>query len=115
MNSPYLWGGRAFYGIDCSGLTQVVYKIFGIRITRNSYQQIKMGHTVEFIREAQPGDLAFFDDKEGNIKHVGILLDQKRIIHASGLVRIDKIDHQGIYHEGKNKYTHKLRLIKSYI
>lgn len=112
MNAPYLWGGRSFYGIDCSGIVQVVYKAAGIFLPRNASQQINYGETLSFVEEARPGDLAFFDNEEGRIVHVGICLGGGRILHASGSVHIDKLDHQGIYHLKRRVYTHHLRLIK---
>jgi len=112
LNSPYLWGGRSFYGIDCSGLTQNVYRIAGIQIPRDASQQVELGAIVSFVEEAQLGDLAFFDNEEGQITHVGLCLGKGDIIHASGRVRIDKLDHQGIFNEETKSYSHKLRVIK---
>lgn len=112
LGSPYLWGGRSPFGIDCSGLTQVVFKMHGIRLNRDSAFQAKQGETINLLSEAQPGDLAFFDNAEGNIAHVGILVEEGHIIHAKGKVRMDRIDHHGIYNQDFNKYTHTLRLIK---
>ena len=112
LNAPYLWGGRSPLGIDCSGFTQVVFKIAGQRLERDAYQQADQGTTLGFIDEAEMGDLAFFDNEEGKIIHVGILLGGGKIIHASGRVRIDRIDHQGIFNEETVKYTHQLRIIK---
>jgi hypothetical protein len=114
MNAPYLWGGRSIFGIDCSGFTQMVFRQFGIRIKRDAWQQAEQGELVGFIQEARVGDLAFFDNEEGRITHVGIMLDNNRIIHASGKVRIDAIDPQGIFNKELNKYTHKLRIVKRF-
>lgn len=112
LNTPYLWGGRHPFGIDCSGLTQVCYKMIGLNIPRDAYQQATLGHSLSFIEEAQPGDLAFFDNEEGRIIHVGIMLENNQIIHASGRVRIDRIDHQGIYNNDQRDYSHRLRIIR---
>ncbi len=115
LNSPYLWGGKNPFGIDCSGLSQVAYKIAGITIPRDASKQVTAGESVSFLSETKPGDLAFFDNEEGIITHVGILLSPNKIIHASGKVRIDTIDHQGIYNNDLNKYTHKLRVVMNMI
>lgn len=115
LNAPYLWGGKTPFGIDCSGFTQMVYKLNGIALLRDASQQALQGETLSFIEEAQPGDLAFFDNAEGRITHVGIILQDHYIIHASGKVRIDKLDHSGIFNETTQQYTHNLRVIKKII
>ncbi|SDZ83366.1 Cell wall-associated hydrolase, NlpC family [Arachidicoccus rhizosphaerae] len=112
MNTSYLWGGKTTAGTDCSGLVQQVYKLFGINLPRDAYQQAEVGEVVGFLEESQPGDLAFFDNAEGRITHVGILLGPNKIIHASGQVRIDMIDSQGIKQKISRKRTHFLRIIK---
>ncbi|MBL4709182.1 MAG: C40 family peptidase [Flavobacteriales bacterium] len=111
LNSPYQWGGRSAFGIDCSGFVQLIYKLNGVFLPRDASQQASMGETLSFIEEAEEGDLAFFDNTEGAITHVGIILSSNRIIHASGKVRIDKLDHQGIFNQEKRDYSHRLRLI----
>lgn len=112
LGSPYLWGGRSPFGIDCSGLTQVVYKIAGKSIPRDASQQVTWGETIHFLNDALPGDLAFFQNDEGHITHTGIIMPDNKIIHASGSVRVDQLDHQGIFNEGEHHYTHTLRTIK---
>ena len=115
LNAPYLWGGRSPFGIDCSGFTQMVFKLCGIKLLRDAYQQAEQGYLINLLDEAHAGDLVFFDNEEGRITHTGILLPNNRIIHASGKVRIDTLDHHGIYNSETRRYSHKLRLIKRYI
>lgn len=115
LNAPYLWGGKTPFGIDCSGFTQMVYKLNGYHLLRDASQQATQGEALSFIEESEPGDLAFFDNDEGNIIHVGIIMADNYIIHASGKVRIDRIDHLGIFNVDTNKHSHKLRVIKKII
>ena len=115
INAPYLWGGKSPFGIDCSGFTQIVYKLNGFKLPRDASQQVELGDPLSFVEEAEAGDLAFFDNEEGNIVHVGILLSNEQIIHASGSVRIDKFDHYGIFSSDTKKYSHTLRVIKKII
>ncbi|HJN53577.1 MAG TPA: C40 family peptidase, partial [Flavobacteriaceae bacterium] len=115
LNSPYSWGGRTPFGIDCSGFTQMVYKLNGYKLERDSHLQAKQGSPLSFIEESEPGDLAFFDNDEGKIIHVGIIMDNNHIIHASGKVRIDRIDQTGVYNSETKTHTHNLRVIKKII
>jgi hypothetical protein len=115
LNAPYLWGGKSPFGIDCSGFTQMVYKLNGYQLFRDASQQASQGEPLSFIEESEPGDLAFFDNEEGKITHVGIMMDDNYIIHASGKVRIDRLDHLGIYNVDTGRHTHKLRVIKKVI
>ena len=115
LNAPYLWGGKTPFGIDCSGFTQMVYKLCGYKLLRDASQQASQGEVLSFIEESEPGDLAFFDNSEGVITHVGIIMPDNYIIHAHGKVRVDRLDHSGIFNINSHKHTHKLRVIKKII
>lgn len=112
LNAPYLWGGKSPLGVDCSGFVQMVYKVHGLNLPRDAYQQAEIGTTLSFVEEADAGDLAFFDNEDGKIIHVGIVTEPGKIIHASGKVRIDLMDHYGIFNQETGKYSHKLRILK---
>ena len=115
LNAPYLWGGKTPFGIDAPGLTQMVYRINGYKLLRNASEQATQGIALSFLEECEAGDLAFFDNNEGIIDHVGIIMDNNYIIHVHGKVRIDRIDHSGIFNNDTRTYTHQLRVIKKII
>lgn len=115
LNAPYLWGGKTPFGLDCSGMMQMVYKLNGYHLLRDASQQATQGEALSFIEESEPGDLAFFDNDEGRIIHVGMIMENNYIIHAHGKVRIDRLDHLGIYNVDTKRHTHKLRVIKKII
>ncbi len=115
LNTPYLLGGKTPFGIESSGFTQMVYKLNGYQLLRETVQQATQGDVLSFIEESEPGDLAFFDNNEGNIIHVGIIMKDNYIIHVHGKVRIDRLDQSGIYNTETNSHTHKLRVIKKII
>ena len=113
LNAPYMWGGRTILGVDCSGFVQVNYKMMGIDLPRDAWQQAQEGKPVKKFKDTQTGDLVFFNDKD-EIVHVGILLNNEQIIHASGKVRIDMIDKKGIINMDTGKRTHQLEAIRRY-
>lgn len=114
LETPYLWGGKSVYGIDCSGFAQQVFKLFGVKLFRDAYLQAEQGSAVESLERARMGDLAFFQNEVGRVVHVGILLSNKKIAHAAGKVRIDSIDREGITNHETGKRTHQLCSIRRF-
>lgn len=115
INAPYLWGGRSMFGIDCSGFTQLVFKVAGINLQRDAYQQAQQGSMVLLPDHILPTDLLFFDNASGKITHVGIALGNGKLIHASGCVRIDSLSNNSIIHSDTQEQTHRLKLIKRFL
>jgi gamma-D-glutamyl-L-lysine dipeptidyl-peptidase len=115
LNAPYQWGGKTVFGMDCSAFVQVVFRILGKELPRDASQQAVEGETICFRHDALPGDVAFFEDHNGKIIHTGIILDEKHIIHASGCVRIDLLDHSGIYNMDTRSYSHDLSVIRRFV
>ncbi|MBP1631326.1 MAG: hydrolase Nlp/P60 [Bacteroidetes bacterium] len=115
LSTPYLWGGKSLFGIDCSGFTQMCYKQIGINLLRDASEQITQGEEIENISLAESSNLCFFSNKEGKIIHVGIYMGEGKIIHSSGQVRIDQIDEEGILNSTTQTYTHHLHKIKRFL
>jgi len=114
LNTPYLWGGKSVFGIDCSGFVQQVFKMFGVKLLRDAYLQAGQGLLIESLDQTKLGDLAFFQNENGRITHVGIILENNQIVHASGKVRIDTIDKDGIVNSETGKRTHQLHSMRRY-
>lgn len=114
LYTPYLWGGKSVFGIDCSGLVQQIFKLLGIKLLRDAYLQAGQGQRIGQVSDALAGDLAFFQNEKGRVTHVGMVLNKNRIVHASGRVRIDTLDNDGIVQPESGKRTHHLHSIRRF-
>ena len=111
LNAPHLPGGKSPFGIDASGFVQMSFRLAGYHLPRDIQQQWAHSKPVENIGAALPGDLAFFSNNEGKdtkLTHVGIVLEEQKIIHCSGRVRVDYLMEEGILSTETKVYTHTL-------
>jgi len=108
LHAPYLWGGKSILGMDCSGLVQLSFLLTGVMLPRDAGQQVLLGEPLKSVEETIPGDLAFFANQAGKIVHVGLVMDDGCVIHASGSVRIDLLDKEGIFNRDTHAYSHRL-------
>ena len=114
IHTPYLWGGKSIYGIDCSGFVQSVYRLYQINLPRDASQQVHCGQPIDFAAR-RPGDLAFFSNQAGKVVHVGIVYTPSQIIHASGSVHIDPLSEEGIYSHTQGRITHEKLVLRRVI
>ena len=112
LGAPYQWGGRSPFGIDAAGFVQLIFQLVDIPLPRTAAAQVLLGEEVDFVQRALPGDIAFFGPANGTVDHVGILLPGEELLHVEEQVRIDKVDHQGIFNERRQRYTRPLRVVR---
>ncbi|OLE65673.1 MAG: hypothetical protein AUG03_03625 [Acidobacteria bacterium 13_1_20CM_2_68_14] len=97
LGLPYLWGGTSPFGLDCSGLAQLVYRLHGYLLPRDADLQYA-DRNLRAVDDAALGigDLVFFGPDEESITHVGISLDHGEFVSATTFrtptVRIDRLD-----------------------
>ncbi|HMQ46077.1 MAG TPA: NlpC/P60 family protein [Saprospiraceae bacterium] len=113
--APHFQGGRSPLGIDSAGLIQLLYSLVNIPLPRLVEQQVFLGRPVDFIDQVRPGDVAFFENRQGRIIHCGLILSAQEVLHAYGSVRIDPLDHFGIYNSEAGRYTHFLRVVRRFL
>ena len=96
----YLWGGGSAFGIDCSGLAQLVHRLSGYTIPRDADLQFAAGRPLKGDN-FQPGDLLFFtgDHNRRKISHVGISTGGWQMIHSSRF-------HNGVYEDDVQQRPH---------
>ena len=109
---PGMHGGRTPMGVDPVAFVQLVYRILNLRLPRRADAMVERGELVDFVVQAQVGDVAFFDNAKRKIEHVGLLLPDSKILHVGDRVRVDALDHYGIFNYDLGRYTHRLRVVK---
>ena len=113
LHVPFLYGGRSCLGMDASGFVQCVFRQHGVKLPKMLSKQAEQGEALFFAGESNAGDLAFFEDENGEIVHCGIMLNMHEIIHCYGKVRIDSVDSSGIFNKELGRHTHRLRFIRN--
>ncbi|MGM1429485.1 C40 family peptidase [Sphingobacterium lactis] len=112
LNKTVSHKGRTEHGLDSIGLCGLFYRHFGFELPKDLESMLTLGKAIDFISEIQDGDLAFFENEEGIVDHVGLVVSEDEVLHVREKVRIDHLDNEGLFNKDLNQVTHKLRIVK---
>jgi gamma-D-glutamyl-L-lysine dipeptidyl-peptidase len=111
LNVPEQEGGKSPFGIDGYGLIQMTYKIAGYPISRVVEDLVSHGKVVKDIRDAKRGDVVLVASRKQGKISAGLLMEDNKLLHADGRVRIDQLMEDGVLDLETKIYTHELKTI----
>jgi gamma-D-glutamyl-L-lysine dipeptidyl-peptidase len=114
LNAPEQAGGKTPFGIDGVGLVQMIFKIAGYILPHRIEELQQHGKKIGF-EASKPGDVVFFQARKEKEIKVGFLMQENKLLHVDGRVKIDQLMEDGVLDLETKIYTHTVRSVARFL